>query len=652
MIKKIFNLKLLLLLLILLIGGFLRFYNLMWGNGYFFHPDENNMAHSISQLNLNNKLNPNFFAYGQFPLYLVYFSYQFTHLPVFSFTDVPYLSAIFFLRFYSAFAGTITILLIYLIFKKITDSSNFAAISALFTALMPALIQNSHFGTTESLLTLFFILIIYLSLKLLSCSQNRKISRLIVLLALTCGLALATKASAAYFLPTAFLSLIIALKKNYYSFKKAIFLLFLFIILQLVFFILFSPYNLISFKNFWGALNYEAGVANGQIRVFYTRQFEGTAPFLFQMEKIFPYALGWPVFILGNLGFLFLLMSNIYYLISKKGESASITILIFSFLIYLVPNSFLFAKWTRFIAPIFPFFAIFAAYLLFPIYNLFNRIFTQIQNSSASWRVKEQNHSLKLKTFKFSFLVLVFALCILSLFAGLSFFSIYTSSDSRILSSNWIYDNIPDDSYVLSETGNVVDIPILSSNVKPARRPASPLPNYQVVSFDFYHLDENPKLADELVSHLEKADYIFIPSRRIFANHMRFPEKYPLLNRYYNALFDGRLGFELQIVINYQGSKNASWSNFGVLKVCFNNGLQEFTNNQQTFTKRVEQDTNTKQRFNTSDPEMQQQAFLICLTGDEKAEETFTVFDHPVIRIYKKTKGLTEAEYGNILRGI
>jgi len=52
---------------------FTRFYKLDWGNGFFFHPDENNMATSLSQLNSKN-LNPHFFAYGQFPLYLGFYS--------------------------------------------------------------------------------------------------------------------------------------------------------------------------------------------------------------------------------------------------------------------------------------------------------------------------------------------------------------------------------------------------------------------------------------------------------------------------------------------------------------------------------------------------------------------------------------------------
>jgi hypothetical protein len=66
---------------------------------------------------------------------------------------------------------------------------------------------------------------------------------------------------------------------------------------------------------------------------------------------------------------------------------------------------------------------------------------------------------------------------------------------------------------------------------------------------------------------------IIIPSRRVYKNHSK--EKYPVLGRYYHDLFTGKLGFEK---------------------------IAEF-----------------------------------ATLGDENAEETWTVFDHPTVRIYKRT---------------
>jgi len=192
-------------------------------------------------------------------------------------------------------------------------------------------------------------------------------------------------------------------------------------------------------------------------------------------------------------------------------------------------------------------------------------------------KIKDQisKISLKFKTFRFT---LVFALCTL-IFAmivpGLAYLSIYQNPDVRFQASDWIYKNIPNNSYLLFETANVVDIPIPSPGQNPDL-------SYQTVSFNFYDLDQSPELQSVLKNHLEEADYIFVPSRRIFANHPK--EKYPVLNKYYEDLFSGKSGFE----------KVAEFKSFPKIKN--------------------------------------------LIFPDEQAEETWTVFDHPVIRIYKKVK--------------
>jgi len=83
-------------------------------------------------------------------------------------------------------------------------------------------------------------------------------------------------------------------------------------------------------------------------------------------------------------------------------------------------------------------------------------------------------------------------------------------------------------------------------------------------------------------------------------NHMRFPDKYPLTSRYYELLFSGKLGFsEIKI---FHPFPTFQISNF---------------------------------------------KFQI---DDERSEETFTVFDHPTIRIYKKIKQLTKEDYNSLFK--
>ena len=63
-----------LLILLILIGAFLRFYNLNWGSPFYFHPDERNIASAVTQLVFPDQMNPHFFAYGSLPIYLIYFA--------------------------------------------------------------------------------------------------------------------------------------------------------------------------------------------------------------------------------------------------------------------------------------------------------------------------------------------------------------------------------------------------------------------------------------------------------------------------------------------------------------------------------------------------------------------------------------------------
>src|SRR3990167_9923715 len=54
----------LLLILIILIGIFIRFYKLDWGGGYYFHPDERNIASLVTAL--DQKQGKDFFMQGTF----------------------------------------------------------------------------------------------------------------------------------------------------------------------------------------------------------------------------------------------------------------------------------------------------------------------------------------------------------------------------------------------------------------------------------------------------------------------------------------------------------------------------------------------------------------------------------------------------------
>ena len=523
------NGKVILVIIIwLLIIGLLvysRFINLGWGLPYPMHPDERNMANAIQQLSckvpisqLVECFNPHFFAYGQLPLYLGYLvalALKFFNMRLG--TPIDFQEATISLRIISAVASILNAIIIIKIIKFVTKKESYllSFVSCLLIIFSPYAIQFAHFGTTESLLMLLYSLIVYLSMQIL----ERHTTASVVWMALVSGLAVATKVSSMTFIAVPLITILSSLR-SWDRYKNLI----KFGILTIIFVALFSPHNFLNFKDFISSINYESEVALGKSLVFYTRQFFNTEPFYFQFTKVFPYVLGWPVFILGSLDFLML-----------SWKDKKINLLRFAFLIYFIPSAMIYAKWSRFMAPILPLITIFAALFL-----------------------------LRIKIINFITIIIV----IIAILPGIAYLSVYQTPDIRFQASDWIYKNIPNNSYILSETANVVDIPFSNGTIEQSN-------NYSVISFNFYDLDVNGQLQQELKEHIKKADYIFVPSRRIFINHSK--EKYPLLNKYYEDLFSGKLGFK----------KIAE----------FSSGL-----------------------------------------NDEQAEETWTVFDHPVIRIYKRVK--------------
>lgn len=489
---------------------FTRFIKLNWGDNFFFNPDENNMANSVLQMSKYN-LNPKFYAYGQFPLYLTFLS-----TPKHDFKNI-----VLTLRFWSAFFSCLSLLVFYSVGLKIFKLKKYSLIFILFLIFTPGLIQLSHFGTTESILLFVFATNILLSFNI----YDHKNSKYLILASIISGIGLATKLSSLILTTPIFLSMLFLYLKRH-NFWQLIKSFILFIFLTILVGIIFSPYSLINISEYILAMKYEISVATGQIPIFYTRQFIDTLPYLFQFQKIFPYVNGLPIIFLGLIGFCLILKS---YILHHK-SSVYFLLTLFPALIYFIYQGQLFTKWTRFMSPVF---------FVFPLLSIFF-----IKN---------------IKSKLLSYLVIF-----ISILPGIYFMKIYFGPDIRVQATEWINKNIDSSSQVLSEAGNVVDIPLTGDHKS-------------VTNFDFYTLDQNNKNLEKLNQLVDTSDYIFIPSRRVFKNQNNLD--FPYSQKYYQKLFLGQ-------------------SNFNIVKTYFNNNS----------------------------------LFL----NSENAEETWSVFDNPKIRIFQK----------------
>ncbi|MEI6327563.1 MAG: glycosyltransferase family 39 protein [Candidatus Roizmanbacteria bacterium] len=615
-----------------------RFVNLSWSLPYPMHPDERNMVDSIIRLGCSDWtqipsqlyqsvgymlgirgfspvphatssaqacLHPFFFAYGQLSLYL---GWVIAHaIRIISSNDafVTFGQAALALRIISAVASCISTLYMYRIVVKLLHRAlkPFESVCAyLIIILTPVMIQFAHFGTTESLLTMWYVISIYESLALL---ETRSISlKHIVWLGVVSGCAIGTKLSGILTVGPPIFALMIWLMqrpkgrlgdyrdviRTILKDKTKLFVACLVFGFTTIFWLVVtSPYNIIAWPDFMSTITYEGGVGMGTSVPFYTRQFYLETPGIFQLLRILPYSHGLIMSIAAVIGFTTL-----------SWKSPKNNLFRFAMMVVICANVFLFAKWTRFLAPLYPLMTIASIVGSINAINLAARFIKRKKRPAA-------------------YFIGLGVVTVLACIFGFATVSIYTNIDSRIAASAWMYTHVKPGAYILSETANVIDIPISNDQID-SLRPA----NYgiQNVSFNFYDLDTDLSLQSSLVDHINRADYIIVPSRRIFYNHTCRPPlvsskpgvlgapplasedprpmhsaekcaflraKYPVLNAYYDGLFSGTLGYK-------QVAKITSYPRITLL----GHTLIEFP--------------------------------------DENAEETSTVFDHPVIRIYQNVK--------------
>lgn len=542
---KILNQKLLVaccLLLVALVGGFLRFYNLNWDQGHFFHPDERNIAMAVSRIHFFDQLNPQFFAYGSLPIYLYRaigdFLVILTKDPTWV-SDWSYINLIG--RSTSAFFATLSIFLIFFLGKKI-GNARVGLLAAFLTAFTVALIQTAHYGTTESLLVFWLLLLAIFSFEITEKPTLKTYMKVGVVL----GLAAATKVSALSFLIIPFSAHFLYYFRSWKNHLK----LLISLLTALFTLAVFSPYVFLSFQKFTESMKYESGVATGSLKVVYVLQFDKTWPYLFQIKNFF-WQMG-PMTALGIFGMLLLLAQTI-----RTKNKKLFIFLSFPVAYFLYVGSW-HTKFIRYMVPVLPFLSL-----------------------TASWFIWE----LWKKSKVFGSIILTLTLT-LTFFWSSAFFSIYTREQTRITASRWIYQNIPQGAEILTEhwdDGLPIDLPPNFPNQYPTEQLTIYEPdNYQKINY--------------YSQKLSQADYIVINSRRLYGTLVNLPEKYPITGRYYQLLFTGQLGYQK---------------------------IAEFT----------------------SYPSL-----LGVAINDDTSEETFQVYDHPKVMIFKNQKRLTQNDLLQILK--
>jgi hypothetical protein len=118
--------------------------------------------------------------------------------------------------------------------------------------------------------------------------------------------------------------------------------------------------------------------------------------------------------------------------------------------------------------------------------------------------------------------------------------SIYALPHTWITASEWIYRAVPAGSHLAVEEWDMA-LP-LPLNVDGRERR---IEEYEVRTLPLYDEPDDTAKWSTLAADLSDSEYLIVASRRLYGSIPRLPGRYPVTSRYYGLLFDGELGFEL-----------------------------------------------------------------------------------------------------------
>lgn len=543
-----------LLILLVILAACLRLYGLNWDQGYHLHPDERQVTMVAASLRFPDQLNPHFFAYGSFPIYLLYIT---GHL--LSFIDplfAEYAKMNLVGRGLSALFDLGTLITLYFLAKTVFNKS-VGLISVLFYALSVLPIQLSHFYTVDPPLSFLTITTLYLLIRYLRSVK----CRFLYLAAVTLGIALATKASAVVLLAPVMVSLLLPLNLKYL--KSRLLHLTYFLLLAGFVFAAVEPYAIIDFPTFWRQTLEQQSMTKDAFAFPYTFQYVGKIPYLYELKNIYLWGLG-PV--IASLAFAGILLLT-FKACRSTLDSPLLIINSFFWLYFFIVGSFA-VGFMRYVLPLYPLLCLAAAYLMFFLYlNLRHFLSSGL-----------------LITVNTLFIILV-------LIWPLSFIQIYNQKNTRVQATDWIRANIPNGSTVATEHWDD-ELPLGGTY------------GYQMTQLTLYDPDTLSKWQN-LRRQLQTSNYLILASNRLYAPLQKLTDCpklpadrcYPQTAHYYRALFSGQL----------------------------------------LFTKAVE--------FNIQ-PTIPLTNFVI---NDFNSDESFTVYDHPKVLIFKNEGRLTSDQLRSIL---
>jgi 4-amino-4-deoxy-L-arabinose transferase-like glycosyltransferase len=626
-----------LLAAILLLAAALRFTGLNWDEGQWIHPDEGHMRIITASIHwpaspslyfdarrspLNSFNQGQSYSYGTLPLFLVRLAAEGLDrgcgetpnrlmaavagliapdaMPCSPGLFTTSLSSVVG-RALSALADLGSVWLVYLIGRRLYGDK-VGLLAALFAALTAFAIQQAHFYTVDSLAGFFTILTVYYAVRVAQADATGGPPwTLLGLAGLAVGLATACKLSAAL------AALFVALAGAAWAWRAfraprgpsmrqwTVLLgllaaaLGLAALMSLLAFRVAQPYafegpgffGLKPYQPWWERMGQIQAEQSGDLDAPPGQQWTNRAPIWFPWLNIVVWGMGLP---LGLAAWASWAAAGIDL---ARGRRRHFVLWLGLTLLFLYLST-RWVKTMRYFLPLYPLLAILAAYGL-----------------SRLWRATSP------RTRRLGLALTVVVVAGAALWAA-AVFGIYLRPTTRVAASRWVYARVPAGSIVANEHWDWgLPLPVDGHNPFNGLYTGFEMANYDA---------DTPEKRAQLFTWLDRADYIFLASNRLYASISRLPERYPLTNAYYRALFAGELGFELA----------ADFTSYPAL------GPFLFPDQESPYP--------LQPAAYTAQPQWQ--------VPLPPAEEAFSVYDHPRILIFRKTAAYSRQRIESVLGGI
>lgn len=469
-----------------------RLVGLDYDNRHFFHPDERRIAFAVGELSFQPlQLNPHFFNYGSFPIYIVR-----GVTSLLSNVDprlAGYDSVMRTGRVVSGVAGTLTVLVLVVLGARRYDRRT-GLLAGFLLAACVLHVQNSHFGTTDIFLTFLVTLALYQLVNVVEHGRTRDY----LLAGVIIGFAAATKFSALPLLAPLGIAGLARVPQD--GFWRVVGRGALATLAVLAAFFVGQPYAFLDFAQYSRDIDEQSRMVRNAGLLPYTNQYIGVTKYFYDLEQLVLWGMAPPLGLAA-------IWATATRVVGAVRERAAIDIVLLSWVLpfFVITGSFD-VKFIRYLLPIYPIMILWAAAWLLRI-------------AQRSWLGRAT----------------LWTVVVATALSALAFLSIYTRPHSVVTASEWVYRHIPAGKTILTQHWD---------EGFPLPLPGHSAGKYRIKDLPYYEPD-TPQKWRQIADELANADYIAFQTKRLYGALTMAAEKYPISNRYFHQLFAGDLGYTL-----------------------------------------------------------------------------------------------------------